>query len=511
MSFPKRKCWTFLKKLVVVLIFACVCKSLLNFLCFDGECDDNESQKNAFSLLSDVVLEANRLTIVENEKTRFSETVISPSIFKWTTESNLRNKVLNVTAKLLSMQMKSLDLCPSQDDFLKNGTLMTGKKSFGKKKFLSVGIPSISRKRKSYLETSLTSIIEAIANRKQNNITIVVFLADRYRSVKEQQLKKLINKFGNQISSGMLQIIEAPDEYYAPLHNLHRSLGDKMNRVLWRSKQALDYVYLMCFCSYISDYYLQLEDDVTASPRFLSKIEDFIHSQKTSWISLNVALLGYIGKLYPRKEVQNLASYLKLFYDEMPVDWLEPRWKDYRGQDPATTPVIAASLFQHIGRVSSFQYKEWQRPNTLKEKIFDRFDHKYAGLNPPAIISTDLTPISGQPSDAYNKGIGFFHAHFASAGNKMYMILLKRETKLARVAVETGANFSRRDVIVTASLEISNVVGPMSRCEDYQKVGEFHFGRVDVPLNGVKVRCIRINIIYQGLWIYLREINVWPQ
>lgn len=240
-------------------------------------------------------------------------------------------------------------------------------------------------------------------------------------------------------------------------------IGDKMNRVLWRSKQALDCVYLMCFCSYISDYYLQLEDDVTASPRFLSKIDDFILSQKTSWISLNVALLGYIGKLYPRKEVQNLASYLKLFYDEMPVDWLEPRWKDYRGQDPATTPVLAASLFQHIGRVSSFQYKKWQRPNTLKEKIFDRFDHKYAGLSPPAIISTDLTPISGQPSDAYNKGIGFFHAHFAFSGNKMYMILLKRETKLARVAVETGANFSRRDVIVTASLEISNVVGPMSK------------------------------------------------
>ncbi|XP_046848143.1 alpha-1,3-mannosyl-glycoprotein 4-beta-N-acetylglucosaminyltransferase C-like [Xenia sp. Carnegie-2017] len=421
MSFPKRKCWAFLKKLVVVLIFACVCKSLLNFLCFDGVCDDNENQKNVFSLLSDVVLEANRLTIVEHEKPRFSETVISASIFKGTTESNLLNKVLNVTAMLLSMQMKSLDLCPSQDD-LKNGTLMTGKK-FWEKKISLCWLPSISRKRKSYLETSLTSIMEAIADRKRNNITIVVFLADRYRSIKEQQLKKLINKFGIHISSGMLQIIEAPDEYYAPLHNLKswtitpncqeindlvcHFIGDKMNRVLWRSKQALDYVYLMCFVH--TDYYLQLEDDVTASPRFLSKIEDFIHSQKTSWISLNVALLGYIGKLYPRKEVQNLASYLKLFYDEMPVDWLEPRWKDYRGQDPATTPVIAASLFQHIGRVSSFQYKEWQRPNTLKEKIFDRFDHKYAGLNPPAIISTDLTPISGQPSDAYNKGIGVGH------------------------------------------------------------------------------------------------------
>ena len=285
--------------------------------------------------------------------------------------------------------------------------------------------------------------------------------------------------------------------------------GDHMDRVLWRSKQALDYVYLMCYCSYVSQYYLHLEDDVIASPQFLSKIADFINSQKYEWISLNVALLGYIGKLYPVRELQNLASYLRLFFDEMPVDWLEPRWKKYRGQDPRETKCRAASLFQHIGLISSFRPKESQRPNTLKEKYFDRFDQKYAGLNPPAEISSDLTPIHGKPLDAYTKGDGHFHGRFASAGNKMYNIYLKRERKLKRIVVETGANFAERDAIVSATLEVSEVVVKTGRCSDYEIVGEFRFGRVDVTLNGRKARCVRINVVYQGRWIYFREIDIW--
>jgi hypothetical protein len=265
----------------------------------------------------------------------------------------------------------------------------------------------------------------------------------------------------------------------------------------------------MCYCSYVSQYYLHLEDDVIASPQFLSKIADFINSQKSEWISLNVALLGYIGKLYPVRELQNLASYLRLFFDEMPVDWLEPRWKKYRGQDPRETKCRAASLFQHIGLVSSFRPKESQRPNTLKEKYFDRFDQKYAGMNPPAEISSDLTPIHGKPLDAYTKGDGHYHGRFASAGNKMYNVYLKRERKLKRIVVETGANFAERDAIVSATLEVSEVVVKTGRCSDFESVGEFRFGRVDVTLNGRKARCVRINIVYQGRWIYFREIDIW--
>ena len=291
--------------------------------------------------------------------------------------------------------------------------------------------------------------------------------------------------------------------------NVYLFAGDHMDRVLWRSKQALDYVYLMCYCSYISQYYLQLEDDVIASPHFLSKIADFINSQKSEWISLNVALLGYIGKLYPVQELQNLASYLRLFFNEMPVDWLEPRWKKYRGQDPRETKCRAASLFQHIGLISSFRPKESQRPNTLKEKFFDRFDKKYVGSNPRAEISSDLTPVSGKPSDAYSKGHGHFHARFGSAGNKLYNIYLEKDTKLKRIVVETGANFAERDAIISGTLEVSLVVVGRRQCTKYESVGEFKFGRIDVVLNRRKVRCVRINIIYQGRWIYFREINMW--
>ena len=285
--------------------------------------------------------------------------------------------------------------------------------------------------------------------------------------------------------------------------------GDHMDRVLWRSKQALDYVYLMCYCSYISNNYLQLEDDVIASPRFLSKIVDFIDSQKFEWISLNVALLGYIGKLYPVRELQNLASYLRLFFDEMPVDWLEPRWKKYRGQDPGETPCRPASLFQHFGLISSFRPKESQRPNTLKEKFFDQFEQKYTGRNPPAEISSDLVSVHGKPSDAYTRGDGFFRARFGSAGNKKYHIYLKEGRKVERIVVETGANTAERDSIVTGTLEVGQMVVEPGQCSEYKRVGQFKFGRIDMSFSGRKVRCIRVNIVYQGRWIFFREIDIW--
>lgn len=282
-----------------------------------------------------------------------------------------------------------------------------------------------------------------------------------------------------------------------------------MDRVLWRSKQALDYVYLICYCSYISHYYLQLEDDVIASPQFVSKIADFINSQNSEWISLNVARLGYIGKLYPVQELPSLASYLRLFFNEMPVDWLEPKWKSYRGQDPAETKYRDASLFQHIGLISSFRPKESQRPNTLKEKFFDQFNQKYAGLNPLAQVSSDLTAIHGKPSDAYTKGDAYFHARFASPGNKVYDIFLMSETKLERIVVETGANFAEKDIIMTGTLAVSQVVVGTGQCSNYESVEEFKFGRVDVALRGRVVRCIRVNILYQGRWIYFREVDIW--
>ena len=89
--------------------------------------------------------------------------------------------------------------------------------------FLSVGIPSIGRKTKSYLKKTLASILGAISEDERENITIVVFLADF--DVKQSQLSDIAVTFEKYITMGVLQIIQAPSDYYVPLRDLHRSLG----------------------------------------------------------------------------------------------------------------------------------------------------------------------------------------------------------------------------------------------------------------------------------------------
>lgn len=40
--------------------------------------------------------------------------------------------------------------------------------------------------------------------------------------------------------------------------------GDSPQREYWRAKQNLDYSFLMWYASGLSDYYMQLEDDIQA-------------------------------------------------------------------------------------------------------------------------------------------------------------------------------------------------------------------------------------------------------
>jgi hypothetical protein len=166
-----------------------------------------------------------------------------------------------VAKKLDSLHLASLDFCPKKGDYHKNKTALVGKEAFGHRRknclkynkyllniflsdsvvtwfyhpncncifhqgFLSVGIPSIGRKTKSYLIQTLTSVLGAIREEERENITVVTFLADFDTLVKEKQLGEITRKFKKYITSGVLQVIQAPSGYYAPLRDLHRSLGE---------------------------------------------------------------------------------------------------------------------------------------------------------------------------------------------------------------------------------------------------------------------------------------------
>lgn len=103
------------------------------------------------------------------------------------------------------------------------------------------------------------------------------------------------------VNSGLVDIIAPSPEYYPDFSKLRITLGDSEDRVRWRSKQNLDYVFLMMYCQPKGSFYVQLEDDVVAKPQFhtimkktaLQRIAD-----GQEWFILDFCRLGFIGKIY---------------------------------------------------------------------------------------------------------------------------------------------------------------------------------------------------------------------
>lgn len=62
--------------------------------------------------------------------------------------------------------------------------------------------------------------------------------------------------------TGLIEIISPPGEFYPDMASLKQTLGDDMERVTWRSKQALDFSFLMMYAKDRGTFYVQLEDDV---------------------------------------------------------------------------------------------------------------------------------------------------------------------------------------------------------------------------------------------------------
>ena len=69
-------------------------------------------------------------------------------------------------------------------------------------------------------------------------------------------------QFQKHLDSGLMEIISPPAEFYPDFTGLKQTLGDDMERVTWRSKQSLDFSFLMMYAKSRGTFYVQLEDDV---------------------------------------------------------------------------------------------------------------------------------------------------------------------------------------------------------------------------------------------------------
>ncbi|CAJ1408459.1 unnamed protein product [Effrenium voratum] len=117
--------------------------------------------------------------------------------------------------------------------------------------------------------------------------------------------------------------------------------GDSPKRQWWRTKQNLDYTFLMWYSAGLSDYYMQLEDDIQPVPHFILSVRSYITRSLLGqhWVMASFSSLGFIGKMFNTSHLPSLAQFLLTFSTEAPCDWLVWVWIDAMSPWPVTPDI----------------------------------------------------------------------------------------------------------------------------------------------------------------------------
>lgn len=219
----------------------------------------------------------------------------------------------------------------------------------------------------------------------------------------ENQATAIEYQYSEYIQSGLIEIISPPSSYYPDFNQTVKvTLGDPLNRVKWRTKQNLDFSYLMMYSQSKGTYYVQLEDDVLSKPSFVTKMINYSFKQSNlhpDWIILDFCQLGFIGKMFKSTDLSLFAMFFLMFKNDKPVDWLltdvlttklcsiDKTTKDCRKIVNLHWISFRPSLFQHIGTHSSLKGKVQK----LKDKNFGKLQlFKPHKDNPKASCYTTL-------------------------------------------------------------------------------------------------------------------------
>nr|XP_054772872.1 alpha-1,3-mannosyl-glycoprotein 4-beta-N-acetylglucosaminyltransferase C-like [Lytechinus pictus] len=238
--------------------------------------------------------------------------------------------------------------------------------------FLTIGIPTVQRETAHYLTQTIDSLIDKSSPKERSDVIILIFLAD-FEEEKRSKLKVLIKRkilFSSR--SWIHPSYPGPDVVLSFLENLKSNYGDSKTRVYWRSKQCVvDFAFMFFYGSSLSEYYLQIEDDVYTVNGYLAAVRDFIKDKSNvQWASLEFSTLGFIGKLFHAYDLDRLATLILVFYQDMPVDWIFLHFKDLNAQQK--NHVRRPSIFQHRGFNSSL--KEKSMKNVIDRTFVDDKD-----------------------------------------------------------------------------------------------------------------------------------------
>ncbi|XP_026524412.1 alpha-1,3-mannosyl-glycoprotein 4-beta-N-acetylglucosaminyltransferase-like protein MGAT4D [Notechis scutatus] len=327
--------------------------------------------------------------------------------------------------------------------------------------FLVIGI-SVRRKKESYLMSTLNSLFNGMSKYQKKNCVIIVLIAEVNSTYINSIAESIEGSFPNEVLSGVLEVISPHGSFYPDFSNLKETFGDSKERVRWRTKQNLDYSFLMMYAQQKGTYYLQLEDDIVANHGYLYTIHEFIEQKLSQeWIVLEFSQLGFIGKLFRCKDLPLIVEFFLMFYKDKPIDWLldhlisvkvcnpEKNGKDCQSRKSNLRIRYKPSLFQHVGFYSSLTGKTQQ----LRDKDFVETSLFKKHLNPPAKMKTSLKVYQQFTLEKAYNGIEIFWA-FAPKARDYILFSFVEPLKIIRYLFRSGNSQHRRDILYNTTVDI---------------------------------------------------------
>ncbi|XP_069826963.1 alpha-1,3-mannosyl-glycoprotein 4-beta-N-acetylglucosaminyltransferase A isoform X2 [Dendropsophus ebraccatus] len=392
-----------------------------------------------------------------------------------------------------------------------------------------MGIPTVKRKVKSYLSETLHSLIDKLSPEEKLDCVIIVFIGETDLEYVHSVVGSLEKEFSTEIGSGLVEVISPPATYYPDLTNLKETFGDSKERVRWRTKQNLDYCFLMMYAQRKGIYYIQLEDDIVAKQNYFSTIKNFaLQLSNEEWMILEFSQLGFIGKMFQAPDITLIVEFILMFYKEKPIDWLLDHilWvkvcnpeKDAKHCDRQKSNLrirFRPSLFQHVGLHSSLAGKIQK----LTDKDFLKPLLHKIHVNPPAEVSTSLKVYQGHTLEKTYLGEDFFWAITPMAGDYV-LFKFDKPMHVERYLFRSGNPEHPGDLLTNTTVEIlpyqKDILDLRKETKDkrlsdgFFRIGKFEDGvakgPVDPELN--PITAFRLSVLQNSaVWIILNEIHI---
>eukprot|EP01111_Echinosteliopsis_oligospora_P005973 TRINITY_DN1980_c1_g1_i1.p1 TRINITY_DN1980_c1_g1~~TRINITY_DN1980_c1_g1_i1.p1 ORF type:complete len:380 (-),score=93.67 TRINITY_DN1980_c1_g1_i1:61-1200(-) len=251
--------------------------------------------------------------------------------------------------------------------------------------YMTIGIATIRRAMnddddsldQSTLIKTLSSLFSHLQENDEKLIRIFVFNLQNPPE-KHEQFYKAQSIFASYVHDNIISfVVPSADDSLTELLNEDKveiTHGDAIDRVLWRSKENLDFCFIYSFCARFAPYVLFMEDDVLASNKFVPRILDHLSkppliSNPNHWKYFSLYTPNRVEDRRPvssfacctqsvvlqSKDADEITTYIKQRYAKDPIDWLFNKYLNYSN---SVMYYALPSVFQHDTTISTLYSKK---------------------------------------------------------------------------------------------------------------------------------------------------------